>query len=323
MNAPGELWTVAEALGDLVHEVVFVGGMVPGLLFTDPAAGSLRPTEDVDCIVDVSRASYVELSERLRARGFSECPDEGAPICRWIVRGVRVDIMPTDPGILGFTNVWYRSTIEHSVRVDGPKGRIRIPDAVHFCATKIESYLSRGEGDLFHHDLEDLIALVDARVELGDEIQRAPKDVREFIAQIIGQWLRDRRFIDALSGHLRGDAASQGRMPILLQRLRAIASLIVEEPKPLPRRPAPFPAIGNVPRRPVGLPLHAELSSSNLSAASYEPDRLVLTVEFHRGRAYEYAGVPQGVYEGLLRAASHGRYFNEWIRDRYPMTRLR
>ncbi len=33
MKAPAELWTVAHCLGDLLGEVVFVGGMIPLLTY--------------------------------------------------------------------------------------------------------------------------------------------------------------------------------------------------------------------------------------------------------------------------------------------------
>lgn len=40
---------VAQRLGDeLSSRLVFVGGAVAGLLITDPAQPSIRPTEDVD-----------------------------------------------------------------------------------------------------------------------------------------------------------------------------------------------------------------------------------------------------------------------------------
>jgi hypothetical protein len=107
VKAPSELWTVARCLGDILDEVVFVGGMIRELLITDPAAGAARPTQDVDCIVNPPAwVDYVRLTERLRARGFSECTDEGAPLCRWVVQSVRVDVMPINPAVLGFSNVW-------------------------------------------------------------------------------------------------------------------------------------------------------------------------------------------------------------------------
>jgi len=51
---------VAKHLGvELLEEMVFVGGAVAGLLITDPAQPSIRPTEDVDMIVQVlARSDY-------------------------------------------------------------------------------------------------------------------------------------------------------------------------------------------------------------------------------------------------------------------------
>ena len=62
----------AAALGPLLEEVVFVGGASVVLWITDPAAPPLRPTNDVDVIVEVAgRYGYEQFSERLRAQGFN------------------------------------------------------------------------------------------------------------------------------------------------------------------------------------------------------------------------------------------------------------
>lgn len=99
MKIPAPLLTVVRHLGPVRERVVFVGGMIRGLLVTDPAASAARPTDDVDLILDVpSRHAYYKLGEELRALGFQEAMvDEDAPICRWIIDGVRADIMPIDP----------------------------------------------------------------------------------------------------------------------------------------------------------------------------------------------------------------------------------
>ena len=67
-------------LRPLLDELVFVGGCATGLLITDPASAGIRPTKDVDAIVDVSSyAEYTVLSERLRALRLTEDQREGAP----------------------------------------------------------------------------------------------------------------------------------------------------------------------------------------------------------------------------------------------------
>ena len=47
------LTTAVEQLGELVDELVFLGGCATGLLITDPAAPPIRITRDVDAIVQV------------------------------------------------------------------------------------------------------------------------------------------------------------------------------------------------------------------------------------------------------------------------------
>lgn len=112
MNAIDPLLVVVRRLGELRERVVFVGGMIRPLLITDPAAAFARATDDVDGIVEISsRAELYSLHEQLRARGFAEDASADAPICRWVVDHVRVDVMPTEELVLGFRNRWYSQTL--------------------------------------------------------------------------------------------------------------------------------------------------------------------------------------------------------------------
>lgn len=75
------------------------------------------------------------------------------------------------------------------------------------------------------HDLEDIVTVVDGRPEVVAEIGAAASEVRAFIASEIGTLLNNQDFVDALSGFLLPDAASQARRPLLEDRLRTIAAL--------------------------------------------------------------------------------------------------
>ncbi len=44
----------------------------------------------------------------------------------------------------------------------------------------------------------------------------------------------------------------------------------------------------------------------------------VIEIEFESGRVYQYMDVPEDVYEGMLAAESKGKYFNKYIRGKYP-----
>ncbi|QQR91035.1 MAG: hypothetical protein IPJ88_04700 [Myxococcales bacterium] len=88
----------AEALGDLVHEVVFVGGTLVDLFLTDKAAPPVRQTDDIDVVVEITtRADYYNvLYPKLKEHGFHEYqdPENKAPLCAWTKNGMRFDIMP-------------------------------------------------------------------------------------------------------------------------------------------------------------------------------------------------------------------------------------
>lgn len=71
---------------------------------------------------------------------------------------------------------------------------------------------------------------------------------------------------------------------------------------------------------------HIRVSSSNLYSVGYDPASMRLQIAFRNGRLYEYENVPQNIYDGLMSAGSHGRYFDRFIRRqpmRYPYRRLR
>lgn len=69
------------------------------------------------------------------------------------------------------------------------------------------------------------------------------------------------------------------------------------------------------------------VDSSNLVAVGWEADERdaqsgTLEVEFRRGVVYQYPDVPAHVYQGLLFAASPGRYFRANIHDVYEGQRI-
>ncbi|EAU55287.1 hypothetical protein [Mariprofundus ferrooxydans] len=222
------LQLAADGLGPLLDEVVFVGGCAAGLLITDPAAPPTRETADVDVIVELaSRHDYHCLSEKLRNRGFCEDQSEGAPMCRWLYRSVKVDLMPTDSAILGFSNRWYADAILSARNMRLPAGiDIRMVTAPFFLATKLEAFHGRGNGDyMASHDLEDLIAVLDGRDSIVSEVKDSGT-VRLYLAEEFRRLLALDEFQDALPCHLPADTASQQRAVIVLQRMSAIRDMV-------------------------------------------------------------------------------------------------
>jgi hypothetical protein len=134
-----------------------------------------------------------------------------------------IDVMPTDERILGFSNRWYIPAIGSAQSVEIAGARIRLVTAPYFIATKLQAFNGRGKNDYTgSHDLEDVIAVIDGRLEIVDEVRQAASDVRSFIASELGRLLAARAFVDALPGLLLPDSATQARYPLLLDRLRLL-----------------------------------------------------------------------------------------------------
>jgi len=215
----------ATKLRTLLDEVVFVGGATLGLLITDTGAAPVRATIDVDVIVEiVNYAEYMTFSERLKSYGFTEDARESAPLCRWLHEGLVLDVMPLDKNVLGFTNRWYRDAHQTAQLLKLPSGvSIRAITAPYFLGTKIEAFLSRGQGDFYaSRDLEDVIAVIDGRPSALQEIKAAPADLRAFLAKGMKELLAEKRFLDALPGYLLPDQASQLRLSETIRKLKAI-----------------------------------------------------------------------------------------------------
>lgn len=165
-NAP-LLLSAVEKLVPLLDQIVFVGGCAAGLLISDPGAAPIRPTIDVDAIVEL--ASYPELIDienRLRQLGFEQPQVEGAPLCRWVHGDVVFDLMPVDSRILGFSNRWYRPALQNAVAADVGDHKIKLIAAPYFLGTKLEAFHGRGQFDYRSCDLEDVVAVLDGRPEI-------------------------------------------------------------------------------------------------------------------------------------------------------------
>lgn len=59
------------------------------------------------------------------------------------------------------------------------------------------------------------------------------------------------------------------------------------------------------------------VDSSNIEAIGYDPGQRDLYVQFHGGRTYVYADVPDQIYGELLQADSKGSYLNREIKSNY------
>src|SRR6185437_3477605 len=97
-------------------------------------------------------------------------------ICRYIVNGVIVDIMPTDSAVIGFSNRWYSECFEKSILYKIDKDTvIKIFSLPYFVESKWEAFKSRGNNDYrSSKDFEDIVYVLQNSDDFERQIQEAP-----------------------------------------------------------------------------------------------------------------------------------------------------
>nr|WP_178123632.1 hypothetical protein [Pseudomonas spelaei] len=199
---------VAEALGEELREqVAFVGGCTTVLLITDEyTQESIRGTDDVDLVIHLtSTAEWYRLEENLKPKGFKNTGQDTVT-CRLRLGALKVDFMPTDEKVLGFSNTWFVGGLKNALYHGLPNGaRIKVFAAPWFLAAKLQAYQGRGNGDvLMSNDIEDIIALIDGREELVEEMKQAPQELKHFVSEQLCALLRLTAFQDVVQSTAQG-----------------------------------------------------------------------------------------------------------------------
>lgn len=212
---------MARAMGLLCEQVVCVGGCATGLLLDDTSLMDVRPTEDVDAIVEVATlAAYHRLADQLMQRGFKQTMADNTPPFRWYWNRLQLDLVPLDEKILGFANRWYRAGYDAAVVSTVAEGLgLRHLSAPYFLATKFEAFQDRGRGDVYlSHDLEDIITVIEGRAALAPEVTAARADVRAHISRSIAALQALPDFHNALPG-LLGNPGREDAVRVRLNQL--------------------------------------------------------------------------------------------------------
>ncbi len=207
-------------LEKLDERFVFLGGATVSLHIDDPAAKPARATEDVDLVVEVAGYSeYSSLEARLREIGFFQSLEQkNGPICRWSKDSLVIDVMPTEPEILGFSHSkWFREGFEQARVFRLPTGEsIEAFRPLHLMAAKIEAFEDRGNGDwLLSQDIEDIATILDGRRSIFEELSGAEK-----AATFVRHWLKKRG--DGLPDFLAGHIGDYQRAEYLVTQLQSL-----------------------------------------------------------------------------------------------------
>lgn len=194
---------VANALDKLNEKVVFVGGATISL-YPDRPVFEVRPTDDVDVIIEIlTYSDRAELEEKLRSIGFSHDIESGV-ICRYRIHGIAVDIMPTNDPSIGFTNIWYPEGFKNAVNYEiDERSVVKILSAPYFIATKLEAHKDRGQNDgRTSQDFEDIIYVLENREAIWEEINNSGDNLKNYLLTEFRNLLKNPNIFEWIDCHV-------------------------------------------------------------------------------------------------------------------------
>jgi predicted nucleotidyltransferase len=193
---------VARALQELNQPVVFVGGATVAL-YADAAAPEARPTDDVDVVIELaSCGGYAGLEEKLRAIGFTN-DTSSRVICRYKIQGITVDMMPTQPDIIGFSNKWYPEGFAQAIPINLDGQEVKIFSLPYFLATKLEAFKNRGQQDYrTSSDFEDLVYILENNTTIAQTLAATSSELQHYLKIEFARLLADSEFEEGLYAHL-------------------------------------------------------------------------------------------------------------------------
>lgn len=212
---------IAEALQDIKQNMVFVGGAVVSLYTDDPAADEIRPTQDVDMTLNIVNLSHwQQVQEKLGELGFHPNPF-GHAICSYKYKNIPVDIMATEDGPLGPTNKWYKIGFENLWTAAAKNQEIKILSAPCYLASKFEAFNNRGKDYRTSHDMEDIIYVLDNRINIVSEIEMDNSSVVLFIKEQLNTIIQKGMLQEVLMAHIH-PLMLEERLPIVEEKITQI-----------------------------------------------------------------------------------------------------
>jgi hypothetical protein len=195
-------------LGELSQELIFVGGVTTSLYINEEISEGVRPTEDVDCVIEVlNKSDYREFEKSLIKKGFKNDTSKGAPLCRFTYGDILIlDVMPDDEKILGFSNEWYKDGIKNKITVTLDEHQISIFTLPYFIASKIKAFEQRGSKDpRLSWDLEDIVLVLEGLHD--DHLPENIKDkkLKVFLEKFFNSLLTKQELIEAKNSFLNNN----------------------------------------------------------------------------------------------------------------------
>jgi hypothetical protein len=211
---------VANALGELNDQAVYVGGAVVSLYIDDPAADDVRPTKDIDISLEIASLGQLEkLRLKLNQKGFMQS-SEDTVMCRFRYDDIKVDVMSTTEIGWAPANRWFEPGFNQSIEYQLDEFKIRLLPLPYFLATKFDAFKHRGSIDpRTSHDFEDIVYLLNHTSDIADQISSSDKDVRNFIVSSFQMILDSPSIQEAILGNLFYEE-QEVRFDLIIRKLK-------------------------------------------------------------------------------------------------------
>ena len=212
---------IANALGNINDQVIYVGGAVVGLYADTKGAPEVRPTKDIDIVVEIASVLELEkLRQELADRGIHFAKDEKT-ICRFIYKNVLLDVMATQEIGWAPANPWFKSGFDHPEVHYLGKTEIKIMPLAFYLASKFVAFNVRGTDPRTSKDLEDIIYILDNRSSVVEDIIGSEKKVKAFLIKELAEIFRDPLLQEAVLAHLESNTQTE-RYSIINQKIEKI-----------------------------------------------------------------------------------------------------
>lgn len=172
---------VSQLFNDYEKEIMFVGGSVVSEYIDDPAALDIRPTADIDIVVQLLSISELENIREYLANKNVYADTESGVICRFKYEDIKIDVMSTKNVGWAPGNEWYELGQNKVITKSIQDIEIRLLPVEYFIATKIRAYKDRGEDPRYDKDFGDIIYILDYKSTIIEDIKRADEKVLEYI----------------------------------------------------------------------------------------------------------------------------------------------
>lgn len=217
----GVVEEVAIALQDFKDQVVFVGGAVVSLYTDDSASEEVRPTADIDLTIKLmNQSNQADIQKKLNNLGF-KLDMQGHSICSYKYKDIAVDIMSTEDLPLVPSSKWYKLGLNTLQIVKANNEEIQILSVPYFLATKFKAFNDRGSDYRTSHDIEDIIYILDNRINIVNEINQADEKVKSFIKSELQKIVDSNALDEVIAAHVHPLVVEQ-RIPMIMNKITQI-----------------------------------------------------------------------------------------------------